>query len=138
MEKLLSNEDKEKQYNIMQNFSDDTNTNLKILLIDLENNNPYQKIFYDFCKKFLENNQNISMIVFHRIGNNNNNNDENFDKNNLTKIIIPNLTEIYYERDINDKNYINQIYEFIETFFDIKKLCMIYEGYDDKNNLNYI
>lgn len=135
---LLSNESKDNQNNIMQKFIDDTNTNtnLKILLIDLEYNSPYQKIFYDFCKNFLDNNQNINMIIFHKIGNNNY--EENFDKKNISKIIIPNLIDIYYERDINEKNSVNQIYEFNKEFFDLKKLFMVYEGFNDNNNLIYL
>ena len=133
---LLYNVGKEKQYNIMQKFIVETTTNLKIILIDLEYNSPFQKYFYDFCKIYLDNNKNINMIVFHRIGNINY--DKNFDKNIQKKIIIPNLTAIYYERDINDKNSINQVYVFIKAFFDISKLFMVYEGYDDNNNLNYL
>ena len=132
---ILSNKNEEKPYYIMNNFMDENTTNLKIFLIDLENNSPYQKIFYDFCKTFLDNNENINMIIFHGIGNINY--DDKFDKN-LKKIIIPNISDIFYEREINEKNSNNQIYTFIETFFDLKKLVMVYEGYDDNNNLNYL
>ena len=132
---ILSNKNEEKPYYIMNNFSDENTTNLKIFLIDLENNSPYQKIFYDFCKAFLDNNENINMIIFHGIGNINY--DDKFDKN-FKKIIIPNISDIFYEKEINEKNSNNQIYTFIESFFDIKKLVMVYEGYDDNNNLNYL
>ena len=132
---ILSNKNEEKPYYIMNNFINENTTNLKIFLIDLENNSPYQKIFYHFCIKFLDNNENINMIIFHGIGNINS--DDKFDKN-LKKIIIPNISDIFYEREINEKNSNNQIYTFIEAFFDIKKLSMIYEGYDDNNNLNYL
>jgi hypothetical protein len=132
---ILSNNNEEKPYYIMNNFIDENTTNLKIILIDLEYNSPYQKIFYDFCKAFLDNNENINMIIFHGIGNINY--DDKFDKN-LKKIIIPNISDIFYEREINEKNSNNQIYTFIESFFDIKKLVMVYEGYDDNNNLNYL
>ena len=132
---ILSNKNEEKPYYIMNNFIDENTTNLKIFLIDLENNSPYQKIFYDFCKAFLDNNENINMIIFHGIGNINY--DDKFDKN-FKKIIIPNISDIFYEREINEKNSNNQIYTFIESFFDIKKLFMVYEGYDDNNNLNYL
>ena len=134
---LLFNVGKDAQYNIMQKFIDENSTNLKILLIDLEYNSPHQKNFYDFCKIYLNNNQNINMIVFHRIGNINY--DENFAKSNKTKIIIPNLTKIYYERDIEEEENNNKkIYEFIEAFFGFNKLFMIYEGYDNNNNLIYL
>ena len=132
---ILSNKNEEKPYNIMDNVIDENTTNLKIILIDLENNSPYQKIFYDFCKTYLDNNENINMIIFHGIGNTNY--DDKFDKN-LKKITIPNISDIFYERENNEKNSNNHIYTFIEAFFDISKLIMVYEGYDDNNKLNYL
>ena len=136
---ILSNKNEEKPpeniMNIMNNFLYENNTNLKILLIDLEYNSPYQKIFYDFCKTYLDNNENINMIIIHGIGNINH--DDKFDKN-LKKIIIPNISDIFYEREINEKNNNNQVFGFIDSFFDISKLTMVYEGYDDNNNLNYL
>jgi len=112
------------------------NTNLKILLIDFEHNSPYQKNFYYFCKKYLDNNPNINMLVFHKIGNNNN--DEYFQNNNNEKIALPNLTQVFYEKNNKDKNNNDiNIYNFIKKFFYINKF-LIYEGLDDKNNINYL
>ena len=132
---ILSKKNEENPYNIMDNVIDENTTNLKILLIDLENNSPYQKNFYDFCKTYLDNNENINMIIFHGIGNTNY--DDKFDKN-LKKITIPNISDIFYERENNEINNNNHIYTFIEAFFDISKLIMVYEGYDDNNKLNYL
>ena len=115
---------------------DSENSNLKILLIDFEYNSPYQKNFYYFCKKYLDNNPNINMMVIYKIGNYNN--DDYFQNNNNAKIVLPSLTQIYYEKDNNDKNSGGvDVYNFIEKFFYINKFLK-YEGLDDKNNINYL
>ena len=111
-------------------------TNLKILLIDLENNSPYQNHFYNFCKICLDNNPYINMLIFHNIGNNNY--DEEFYKNikNNPKIILPNLIQILYENNSDEiKEEIN-INSILDSFFDCSKY-MLYEGYNNNKNLIY-
>ena len=105
-----------------------------MLLIDLENNSPYQITFYNFCKKCLDNNPYINLLVFHNIGNNHY--DEEFYKNikNNQKINIPNLSQILYE-NTEEKIEVN-INSIINSFFDWSKF-MLYEGYDNNNNLIY-
>ena len=105
-----------------------------MLLIDLENNSPYQITFYNFCKKCLDNNPYINLLVFHNIGNNHY--DEEFYKNikNNQKINIPNLSQILYE-NTEEKIEVN-INSIINSFFDCSKF-MLYEGYDNNNNLIY-
>ena len=113
-------------------------TNLKVLLIDLEHNSPYQTTFYNFCKECLDNNPYINLIVFHNIGNNHY--DEEFYKNikNNPKIIIPNLSQILYENTEEkiEENIPTNCNSFFNSFFDCSKF-MLYEGYDNNNNLIY-
>ena len=138
IEMIYENKTEEKSIvNIMHRFDDDNN-NLKILLIDLQYNSPYQNKFYNFCKTYLDNNPQINMLVFHKVGSFNYEEDFCNNNNNNTKIILPNLTQVYYERDIEEKNNNNiAIYDFINRFFDINKLYK-YKGYDDINSLNYL
>ena len=135
IENIYINKTEEKNIiNKLFSFDNDT-TNLKILLIDFEYNSPQQNIFYNFCKTYLNNNSNINMLIFCKIGNLNC--DENFYNNNA-KIILPNLIQIYYEKDIEEKKNNNVgILKFIKRLFDINKF-FIYEGYDDKNNIIYL
>ena len=138
IEMIYENKTEEKSIvNIMYRFDDDNN-NLKILLIDLQYNSPYQNKFYNFCKTYLDNNPQINMLVFHKVGSFNYEEDFCNNNNNNTKIILPNLTQVYYEREIEEKNNNNiAIYDFINRFFDINKLYK-YKGYDDINSLNYL
>ena len=124
-------EDK-KLYNKIHEI-DSENTDLKILLIDFEYNSPFQKNFYCFCKIYLDNNPNINMLALHKIGNYNNN--ECLQNENIAKISLPNLTQVYYEKNSENKNFNNiKIYNFIDKFFYINKFLK-YEGFDDNNNI---
>ena len=134
-ENIDTNEDERKKVKHKAYIFRNINTNLKVLLIDLENNSPYQITFYNFCKKCLDNNPFINMLIFHNIGKNNH--DEEFYKNinNNPKINMPNLSQILYENNTEEKIEIN-INSFFNWFFDCSKF-MLYEGYDSSKNLIY-
>ena len=75
------------------------------------------------------------MLIFHNIGNNNY--DEEFYKNikNNPKINMPNLSQILYENNSEEKIEID-INSIFNSFFDCSK-SMFYEGYGNNNNLIY-
>ena len=73
------------------------------------------------------------MLALHKIGNYNNN--ECLQNENIAKISLPNLTQVYYEKNSENKNFNNiKIYNFIDKFFYINKFLK-YEGFDDNNNI---
>ena len=76
------------------------------------------------------------MLVFHKIGNYNY--EDYFYNNNIAKIVLPNLKQVYYEKNNEEKNNHDiKIYNFIDKFFNIQNFQK-YEGFDDNNNINYL
>ena len=112
-------------------------TNLKILYINFEKNSPFQTCFNNFCQKYLKNNPNINLIVIDNIGS------ANYDKECFNKVkdsnpklILPNLNQIYYEDNFDNKINKNTMKNFFTSYFYSEKFY-VYEGFDDKNNLIY-
>ena len=112
-------------------------TNLKILYINFEKNSPFQTRFYNFCNKYIKDNPNINLLVIDNIGN------DNYDKecfnkirDSNPKIKLPNLNQIFYEDNFDDKISKNTMKDILTSYFYFEKFY-VYEGIDDKNNLIY-
>ena len=120
-------------------------TDLKILLIDFENNSPYQENFIYFVNNIIGYNESINNLFIRNIGKINYDIEYyNFLKSQKPEKLFPNLINVVYENnkkktDIN--NYIigeNVFKEFLNLFFCIDKYLFISEIYISQNNLKYI
>ena len=130
-------------------------TNLKILFIDFEDNSPFNKKFFTFCEKYL-NNSKVNVLIIDNIGNINYDEECYNSIHNFKKVNFHDIAQIYYEKDIinnhlnnilkennnnielNDDKEVNnnKIKDIIKSFFVYDKF-MLYEGYDNNNNLIY-
>ena len=119
----VEKENLEKKINWFKN----TNTNFKLLYLDLENNSPYQKQFYYFCKNYLNDNKNINTLILNNIGNINYDNEFFSKMKNNEKIKLSSLIQILYENNLTEKKLNNnEIKDFINLFFDYNNKLFIY------------
>jgi hypothetical protein len=148
---LESNVSEEKTLWQIINTYENSNTNNKVLFINFEYNSPYQKKFFDFFEKYINNNRNINTIIFYNFGMINY--DEEYYKKikSIKKIKVPELIQIFYDKNwagkatvnktnknnFTEKEYkIKEIKNFFCSFFEIGNL-LVYEGYNNNNELIY-
>ena len=93
----------EKQQNnlmIKMNRFSNENNNYKMLYLDFNNNSPYQKNFFYFCEKYLNLNKNINIIIIDNIGDINKDYEYIKKAQTLSKIQLPSLENIIFEKEI--------------------------------------
>ena len=115
------NEEKKKyiinKFNLFEQ-NNNNNTDLKIMLLDFQNNSPYQENFIYFCEKYLSNIKSVNTVLIFNIGTIN----EKIEcKKNIKKPLINFylVKNIIYENKIyiNKGEIGNEIKEFIDLFF---------------------
>ena len=120
------NEEKKKyiinKFNLFEQ-NNNNNTDLKIMLLDFQNNSPYQENFIYFCEKYLSNIKSVNTVLIFNIGTIN----EKIEcKKNIKKPLINFylVKNIIYENKIyiNKGEIGNEIKEFIDLFFYIDNL----------------
>ena len=130
------NEDQKNNLKNKLNIFEKNNTDLKILLIDFENNSPYQENFIYFCENYLSYNKTINTVRILNFGKINYNNDY---KKIIKKPIInlERLNKIAYENQ-NLENNEDEIKEFISLFFNLDNLAYQFSVFIKFNNLKYL
>ena len=114
------NEEKKKYLINKLNFfeQNNNNTDLKFMLLDFQNNSPYQENFIYFCEKYLSNINGVNTVLIFNVGTTN-------EKIECKKYIKKPLINFYLLKNIIYENKIginkgeigNEIKEFIDLFF---------------------
>lgn len=124
----IYNLNEEEQINLMNKlnkFENDDNK-YKILYLNFKNHSPYQQNFLYFCEKYLNSNKNINNIIIDNIGEINKEYTYLKKCNNFSKIKLPFLESIIFEKEIISEKKDEVINEEDNN---ARNLELIYFGY---------
>ena len=114
------------------------NTNLKMLVLDFENNSPYQHNFIYFCRNYLAYDDNINTVIINNIGKINS--QINCKKNIKDSLMhFEKLDNIVYENNLNNNDINeNEIKELISFLFYTENLVYLTTIFSKNNKLQFL